>query len=82
MTATTRYRSLTHFYFLIAVMRLHIRSMLPTLLGDDLPEAYIRFIERTYREALAEYEEAGKPFGDEEAALALWVEFDRIARPN
>jgi hypothetical protein len=64
------------------MMRLHIRTMLPTVLGEDLPEAYIRFIERTFKEAWAEYVAAGKPLGSSDAALALWVEFDRSARRN
>jgi hypothetical protein len=63
-------------------MRTYLRDILPSALGEGLPEAYVRFIERTFREAWDEYDRAGRPFGDTDAALAIWVEFGREARRN
>jgi hypothetical protein len=63
-------------------MRHDIRSIIRLASVGDLPEAYVRFIERTFREAWAEYDAAGRPFGDADEALAIWVEFGREARRN
>jgi hypothetical protein len=63
-------------------MRPYIRTNLPSSLGSDLPDAYVRFIERTFREAWEEYTAAGRPFGETDVALAIWVEFGRLTRGN
>lgn len=63
-------------------MRPFTRTINPETLGKDMPAAYVRFVERTYREAWAEYEASGCPFGMSDTALAIWVEFGRTTRSS
>lgn len=59
-----------------------IRFRITQLHGNDMPEAYFRFVERVIEQAWADYSMAGCPFGPTDHGLTIWCEFDQVARNN
>lgn len=63
-------------------MQEFIRLRIFQSLDENMPEAYYRFVERIFQEAWADYEKAGRPFGDSDRGLTIWYEFGQTARRN
>ncbi|ARA91842.1 MAG: hypothetical protein D6685_03435 [Bacteroidetes bacterium] len=53
-----------------------------TLPDEDMPPALRRYLEKLYLNAWSAYADAGCPFGLEDEAMLIWLEFDQQTQPN